>query len=873
MIDFNILHGLSTELFSAPEVVNPDLIIEEGCWYLCTDTAELYLGVKNDTTGEFALKKINHAEEAIDPSVIELLNVEINKVKESLNDYAKKTDLPDVSNFITEAEVGAKGYLTAQDINNKAEKEHTHTLAEITDYEAPDFTGYATEEYVDGQIAGIKIPSLEGYAKTSDIPTNVSQLNNDAGYITDISSKADVNHKHDDLYDAKGAAEAVKNELLNGAGDAYNTLKELGELIDGNQDAIDALEKVAAGKADKEHVHSYNDLTDKPEIPTKVSELENDAEYATEASVTQTKDGLLGLILTAIGVSDGPVQASDMDDFVDQLLTKFIVQAPQAQILNSGGGYLNYYSFNGTSCGITSYKQISNGQIVELNKQFYEDGSTHITADYIYILYNNTLYEVRTLAELKNFISKHLTGDIVEKLDAVRGRFIQATSLEELTDEEKDILLDVCRSRGAHKYHLYINGALVTGVNVEETFNAGIRGYKMCLYLCTSADGDGVLSTSWVEIDFSASSETNETFGVTTYVPGGISSFILHTEQLNNLPSSSLSILLTLLGKEDFSDVVATVEEEFAYKLFNSGMCICGTEEDTVFDFTQYNIDSYYYITPEGVFNNLSEDAEFTPVEFTISPGNVFIYNNNTLYYFKDIYAIRSAVGTVLSDYLNINLVTVEDVNQAIEAAVEVKANDIPFNTDKFVTSAIGGFEVGENVKGYTVSQLFAKLLGLTSDPGENPDEPEAPGDDATPEEILDYLTEKNASIYVYDESDQLVQEPFTEPVAWTSSEASVRMDGVSTKYTIKDGDTVVEAGYQQATTYSDTYWLTVALPSEINNIKVKMYDPDVPGWIEPDNWHMIKAPEQTIPGYTIWTVPEEAMIDGGATYRFVISN
>lgn len=40
----------------------------------------------------------------------------------------------------------------------------------------------------------------------------------------------------------------VKNDLLNGAGPAYDTLKELGVLIDENTDAIDALETIAASK-------------------------------------------------------------------------------------------------------------------------------------------------------------------------------------------------------------------------------------------------------------------------------------------------------------------------------------------------------------------------------------------------------------------------------------------------------------------------------------------------------------------------------------------------------------------------------------------------------------------------------------------------
>lgn len=50
---------------------------------------------------------------------------------------------------------------------------------------------------------------------------------------------------------ATSEANRVKNDLLNGAGGAYDTLKELGELIDTNVDAIDALETVAASKESK----------------------------------------------------------------------------------------------------------------------------------------------------------------------------------------------------------------------------------------------------------------------------------------------------------------------------------------------------------------------------------------------------------------------------------------------------------------------------------------------------------------------------------------------------------------------------------------------------------------------------------------------
>lgn len=60
-----------------------------------------------------------------------------------------------------------------------------------------------------------------------------------------------------DIYDAIRAAKAaVKDEILNGAGEAYDTLKELQDLITNNQSGIAALEALAAG-----HVHYDKEQT------------------------------------------------------------------------------------------------------------------------------------------------------------------------------------------------------------------------------------------------------------------------------------------------------------------------------------------------------------------------------------------------------------------------------------------------------------------------------------------------------------------------------------------------------------------------------------------------------------------------------------
>ena len=96
---------------------------------------------------------------------------------------------------------------------------------------------------------------------------------------TAIANKSDADHNHDSAYDKKGAADTalasaktyadsaatkVKNDLLNGAGTAYDTLKELGDLIDDNIDAIEALEAVAANKANTSDLTAHTSNKSNP---------------------------------------------------------------------------------------------------------------------------------------------------------------------------------------------------------------------------------------------------------------------------------------------------------------------------------------------------------------------------------------------------------------------------------------------------------------------------------------------------------------------------------------------------------------------------------------------------------------------------------
>lgn len=114
--------------------------------------------------------------------------------KEWVNQQNYLKSIP--SEYITETELNAKGYLTEhQDISNLATKDEvpTKTSQLINDSnfltEHQDLTGYATEGYVDNKVSEI---DLSGYALKTEIPTvptNVSAFNNDVGYLTEIPSE------------------------------------------------------------------------------------------------------------------------------------------------------------------------------------------------------------------------------------------------------------------------------------------------------------------------------------------------------------------------------------------------------------------------------------------------------------------------------------------------------------------------------------------------------------------------------------------------------------------------------------------------------------------------------------------------------------
>ena len=133
-----------------------------------------------------------------------------------------------------------------------------------------DLTGYATEQYVKdyAQPKGDYLTEVpEGYAKTEDIPTKVSELDNDSGYLTEHQSLKGY---------AKTEDIPTKPEDI-GAQPSGNYLTEVPS---GYATEEFVKNKIAEAELGGEEV-DLSGYAQKSELPTKVSQLQNDSGYLT----------------------------------------------------------------------------------------------------------------------------------------------------------------------------------------------------------------------------------------------------------------------------------------------------------------------------------------------------------------------------------------------------------------------------------------------------------------------------------------------------------------------------------------------------------------------------------------------------------------
>lgn len=132
-------------------------------------------------------------------STVDLSNyytkTEVDSLIPDTSGFALKSEIPDVSKFITEipaeyvteAELNAKGYLTEhQSLEGYAKKSELFSkdYNDLTNKPTiPSVEGLASTQYVDEKVAAIVVPSLDGYA--------TEQWVEGKGYLTQHQSLAD----------------------------------------------------------------------------------------------------------------------------------------------------------------------------------------------------------------------------------------------------------------------------------------------------------------------------------------------------------------------------------------------------------------------------------------------------------------------------------------------------------------------------------------------------------------------------------------------------------------------------------------------------------------------------------------------------------
>ena len=283
-------------------------------WFFCWKGELQKLNLKGNADINAALKEVEKLIADANDAV-ELAKVVANNAKDAADEAKIAADaasaaVENIENKADKSEVEA----VSQAVEEKADKTVVKELTDkVNAIQIPSLNGYATEDFVIEEIAKLDIPEL---------PTKVSQLENDANYLTehqDITGKQDV---IDDLSDIRSGA-ALGATSLQSIPDEYITETELNnkgyltsqslngyateDFVSEEISKIDIPTKISKFENDSNYLTSdiadlkyapINsegvDLSDyatkdfvgeeikKIDIPTKVSELENDANYLTE---------------------------------------------------------------------------------------------------------------------------------------------------------------------------------------------------------------------------------------------------------------------------------------------------------------------------------------------------------------------------------------------------------------------------------------------------------------------------------------------------------------------------------------------------------------------------------------------------------------
>ena len=289
-------------------------------WFFCWKGELQKLNLKGNADINAALKEVEKLIADANDAV-ELAKVVANNAKDAADEAKIAADaasaaVESIENKADKSEVEA----VSQAVEEKADKTAVKELTDkVNAIQIPSLDGYATEKFVTGEIAKLDIP---------EIPTKVSQFENDANYLTehqDITGKQDIIEDLDDI--RSGAALGVT--ALQSIPEEYITESELNDKGYLTNTSLN-------GYATEKFVE---DEIKKIEIPTKISKFENDANYLT-SDIADLKYAPIN--------SDG-IDLSNYatKEFVGEEITKIVVPTKVSQLENDSNYLTEHQDITG----------------------------------------------------------------------------------------------------------------------------------------------------------------------------------------------------------------------------------------------------------------------------------------------------------------------------------------------------------------------------------------------------------------------------------------------------------------------------------------------------------------------------------------------
>ena len=256
-------------------------------WFFCWNGKLQKLNLKGNADVNAALDEVK--------KLIADANTAVNKANAAVADAAVAAENASVA-----AESANKAVETIDNkIAEKANASDVEVISKAVDTKA-DKT--IVDDLVD-RVDGIKVPSLDGYATEKfvaaaiaeiNIPTKVSELENDVNYLTEHQSLD--GYATEKWVGEQGYLTEIPTDYL--TKDVADTLyAPFGSTGSGSVDMsgfvkeselADKLDE--KGFATKEFVGNEIEKIEIPEVPTKVSELENDAKYLTQQDIAGKQD-------------------------------------------------------------------------------------------------------------------------------------------------------------------------------------------------------------------------------------------------------------------------------------------------------------------------------------------------------------------------------------------------------------------------------------------------------------------------------------------------------------------------------------------------------------------------------------------------------